>query len=203
MLNLALGGTAQLRVGWTVRYAGPMMKMMLLGLALGAMAFGASSVYDFTLNSIDGAATPLSSFKGKVVLLVNVASKCGFTPQYAGLEKLYEAYKDKGFVIVGVPANNFGKQEPGSNEEIKTFCSRNYNVTFPMMSKVSVKGEDTTPLYQYLTDKSASPTTGGEIKWNFTKFLVDKKGNVINRFEPAVTPEAAELVKAVEAALAQ
>ena len=192
-----------MRVGWTVRYAGPMMKLMLLGLALGAMAFGASSVYDFTLNSIDGAATPLSSFKGKVVLLVNVASKCGFTPQYAGLEKLYESYKDKGFVIVGVPANNFGKQEPGSNEEIKTFCSRNYNVTFPMMSKVSVKGEDTTPLYQYLTDKSANPTTGGEIKWNFTKFLVDKKGNVINRFESAVTPEAAELVKAVEAALAQ
>src|ERR1035438_9476756 len=149
-----------------------MMKMMLLGLALGAMAFGASSVYDFTMSSIDGAATPLSSFKGKVVLLVNVASNCG-------------------------------KQEPGSNEEIKTFCSRNYNVTFPMMSKVSVKGEDTTPLYQYLTDKSANPTTGGEIKWNFTKFLVDKKGNVINRFEPAVTPEAAELVKALDAALAQ
>jgi glutathione peroxidase len=192
-----------LHVDWAVRYAGPMMKMMLLGLALGAMAFGASSVYDFTLNSIDGAATPLSSFKGKVVLLVNVASKCGFTPQYAGLEKLYESYKDKGFVIVGVPANNFGKQEPGSNEEIKTFCSRNYNVTFPMMSKVSVKGEDTTPLYQYLTDKSANPTTGGEIKWNFTKFLIDKKGNVINRFEPAVTPEAAELVKALDAALAQ
>jgi glutathione peroxidase len=180
-----------------------MMKMMLLGLALGAMAFGASSVYDFTLSSIDGASTPLSSFKGKVVLLVNVASKCGFTPQYAGLEKLYEAYKDKGFVSVGGPANNFGKQEPGTNEEIKTFCNRNYNVTFPMMSKVSVKGEDTTPLYQYLTDKSSNPTTGGEIKWNFTKFLVDKKGNVINRFEPAVTPEAAELVKALEAALAQ
>jgi glutathione peroxidase len=190
-----------LQVDWAVRYAGPMMKMMLLGLALGAMAFGASSVYDFTLSSIDGAATPLSSFKGKVVLLVNVASKCGFTPQYAGLEKLYETYKDKGFVIVGVPANNFGKQEPGTNEEIKTFCNRNYNVTFPMMSKVSVKGEDTTPLYQYLTDKSANPTTGGEIKWNFTKFLIDKKGNVINRFEPAVTPEAAELVKALDAAL--
>src|SRR6266498_897074 len=103
-----------------------MTKLMLLGLILGAMAFGASSVYDFTLNSIDGAPTPLSSFKGKVVLLVNVASKCGYTPQYAGLEKLYEKYKDKGFVIVGVPANNFGGQEPGSNEEIKTFCSRNY-----------------------------------------------------------------------------
>ncbi len=137
----------------SVRYPGSMMKMMLLGLAVGAMAFGASSVYDFTLNSIDGAADAALAFKGKVVLLVNVASKCGYTPQYAGLEKLYETYKDKGFVIVGVPANNFGAQEPGSNEEIKTFCSRNYNVTFPMMSKVSVKGADTTPLYQYLTDK--------------------------------------------------
>jgi len=182
---------------------GDMTKLMLLGLAIGAMAFGASSVYDFTLSSIDGATAPLSSFKGKVVLLVNVASKCGYTPQYAGLEKLYETYKDKGFVIVGVPANNFGAQEPGSNEEIKTFCSRNYNVTFPMMSKVSVKGADTTPLYQYLTDKTANPKTGGDIKWNFTKFLVDKKGNVINRFESAVTPESTELVKAVEAALAQ
>ena len=146
-----------------------MMKLMLLGLAVGAMAFGASSVYDFTLNSIEGAATPLASFKGKVVLLVNVASKCGYTPQYAGLEKLYEKYKDKGFVIVGVPANNFGSQEPGSNEEIKTFCSRNYNVTFPMVSKVSVNGADKTPLYQYLTDASAK--TGGDIKWNFTNFL--------------------------------
>lgn len=174
---------------------------MLLGLAFGAMAFAASNVYDFTLNSIDGAATPLSTFKGKVVLLVNVASKCGFTPQYAGLEKLYENYKDKGFVIVGVPANDFGAQEPGSNDEIKTFCSRNYNVTFPMMSKVSVKGANTTPLYQYLTDKSSK--TGGDIKWNFTKFLVDKNGNVINRFESAVTPEAPELVSAVEAALAK
>jgi len=178
-----------------------MTKLMLLGLAVGAMAFAASSVYDFTLNSIDGAPSPLSAFKGKVVLLVNVASKCGFTPQYAGLEKLYEQYKDKGFVIVGVPANNFGAQEPGTNEEIKTFCSRNYNVTFPMMSKVSVKGADTTPLYQYLTDKGSK--TGGEIKWNFTKFLIDKKGNVINRFESAVTPESADLVKAVETALAQ
>src|SRR3954449_13095665 len=142
-----------------------MMKLMLLSLAIGAMAFGASSVYDFTLNSIDGSATPLSSYKGKVVLLVNVASKCGYTPQYAGLEKLYETYKGKDFVIVGVPANNFGGQEPGSNEEIKTFCSRNYNVTFPMMSKVSVKGSDATPLYQFLTDKAANPKVSGDIKW--------------------------------------
>ena len=180
-----------------------MIKLMLLGMAVGAMAFAASSVYDFSLNTIDGAPTTLGAFKGKVVLLVNVASKCGYTPQYAGLEKLYESYKGKGLVIVGVPANNFGGQEPGSNEEIKTFCSRNYNVTFPMMSKVSVKGADTTPLYQFLTDKNSNPKVAGDIKWNFTKFLIDKKGNVINRFESGVTPEAAELVKAVEAALAQ
>src|SRR5947209_5182591 len=137
---------------------------------LTSSAFAASSVHEFSLPSIDGAPAPLSSYKGKVVMVVNVASKCGYTPQYAGLEKLYEKYKDKGFVIVGVPANNFGGQEPGTNEEIKTFCSRNYNVTFPMMSKVSVKGADKTPLYQYLTD-----ATGGDIKWNFTKFLIDKK----------------------------
>jgi len=180
-----------------------MMRLMLLGMALGAMAFGASSVYDFSLNSIDGAPAPLSSFKGKVVLLVNVASKCGYTPQYAGLEKLYETYKDRGFVIVGVPANNFGGQEPGTNEEIKSFCSRTYKVTFPMMSKVSVKGSDKTPLYQYLTDASSNPKTGGEIKWNFTKFLIDKKGNIAARFESAVTPDSTDLVKAIDQALAQ
>jgi glutathione peroxidase len=178
-----------------------MIKTAILAIAMSMTTFGASSVYDFTLNSIDGAPTPLSNFKGKVVLLVNVASKCGYTPQYAGLEKLYEKYKDKGFVIVGIPANNFGAQEPGTNEEIKTFCSRTYNVTFPMMSKVSVKDPDKTPLYQFLTDASAK--TGGEIKWNFTKFLVDKNGNVINRFESKVTPESEDVVKAVEQALAQ
>ncbi len=169
----------------------------MLALTAAAM-FAASSIYDFTLNSIDGKPTPLAEFKGKVVLLVNVASKCGFTPQYAGLEKLYEQYKDRGFVIVGVPANNFGGQEPGTNEEIKTFCSRNYNVSFPMMSKVSVKGDDKTPLYQYLTESS-----GGEIKWNFTKFLVDKNGKVVARFEPKVTPDSPEVTSAIEKALAQ
>jgi glutathione peroxidase len=160
------------------------------------MAFAASNIYDFTLNTIDGASAPLSAYKGKVVLLVNVASKCGYTPQYAGLEKLYEKYKDQGFVIVGVPANNFGGQEPGTNEEIKTFCSRNYNVTFPMMSKVSVKGGDITPLYGFLTSK-----TGGDVKWNFTKFLIDKNGNIVSRFESAVTPDAPELTGAIEKAL--
>ena len=196
-------GCPTLPTGGRIRYPDYMSKVMLLGMALGAMAFAASSVYEFTLNSIDGAPAPLSSFKGKVVLLVNVASKCGYTPQYAGLEKLYETYKDKGFVIVGVPANNFGAQEPGTNEEIKTFCSRTYNVTFPMMSKVSVKGSDKTPLYQYLTDASANPKTGGEIKWNFTKFLIDKKGNIAARFESAVTPDSTDMIKAIEQALAQ
>ena len=123
-------------------------------------AFAASSVYDFTLPSIDGKPMPLADFKGKVVLIVNVASRCGFTPQYKGLEALYEKYKDQGFVILGFPANNFGAQEPGTNEEIKTFCSTKYSVTFPMYAKVSVKGEDQTPLYQYLTTK-ADPIHSG------------------------------------------
>lgn len=164
-------------------------------------AFAANSVHEFKMNSIDGKPVDLSALKGKVVLLVNVASKCGYTPQYSGLESLYRKYKDQGFVIVGVPANNFGSQEPGTNEEIKQFCSRKYDVTFPMMSKVSVKGSDIDPLYQFLTDKSANPSTGGEVKWNFTKFLIGKDGKVAARFEPAVAPEAPELTSAVEKAL--
>src|SRR4051794_11610050 len=133
-----------------------MLRQFVLTIAMSAGMFAASSVHDFTLNSIDGKPVPLSAYKGKVVLLVNVASKCGYTPQYSGLESLYEKYKDRGFVIVGVPANNFGGQEPGTNEEIKTFCTRNYNVTFPMMSKVSVKGDDKNALYAWLTDPSAN-----------------------------------------------
>ncbi len=160
------------------------------------------SVYDFTLNSIDGQPTPLSSYKGKVVLLVNVASRCGFTPQYTALEALYEKYKDRGFVIVGIPANNFGAQEPGTNQEIKTFCSSKYHVTFPMMAKVSVKGSDITPLYQFLTDKGANPKTGGEIGWNFTKFLVDGDGKVAARFDSAVEPDSPLVTAAIEKALA-
>ena len=167
--------------------------MFLMLLLLPALALAVSkSVYDFTLNSIDGQPSPLSSFKGKVVMLVNVASKCGYTPQYSALESTYEKYKDRGLVIVGIPANNFGAQEPGTNEEIKTFCSRKYNVTFPMMAKVSVKGSDQTPLYQFLTDKSLNPSTGGEIKWNFTKFLVDKEGHVVKRYGPTTAPHEIE-----------
>jgi glutathione peroxidase len=165
------------------------------------LAAAEKTVYDFTLNSIDGQPTPLGGYKGKVVLLVNVASRCGYTPQYTALESIYEKYKDRGFVIIGIPANNFGSQEPGTNAEIKTFCKTKYSVTFPMMSKVSVKGDDTTPLYQFLTDKAANPQTGGEIQWNFTKFLIGPDGRVITRFEPAVTPDSPEVTAAIEKAL--
>lgn len=172
---------------------------LLAGLALMAAGslFAASSLFEFSLPSIDGKAMPLSTFKGKVVLLVNVASRCGYTPQYTALEATYEKYKDQGFVILGFPANNFGAQEPGTNEEIKTFCQSKYSVTFPMYGKVSVKGDDQTPLYQYLT-KDANPTVAGEIKWNFTKFLVDRNGNVVQRFEPKVTPDSPEVTAAIE-----
>jgi glutathione peroxidase len=162
----------------------------------------AANVYDYTLPSIDGNLTPLKDFKGKVVLIVNVASQCGYTPQYSALEAIYEKYKSQGFVILGFPANNFGAQEPGTNAEIKTFCSRKYNVTFPMYSKVSVKGDDQTPLYQYLTKDTAAPISG-DIKWNFTKFLVDKNGNVVERFEPKVTPDSPEVTSAIEKLLKQ
>lgn len=159
-----------------------------------------SSIYDFTLPAIDGQAMPLSNFKGKAVLIVNVASKCGLTPQYKGLEALYQKYKDKGLVILGFPANNFGAQEPGTNEQIQSFCELNYGVSFPLYAKVSVKGDDQTPLYQYLT-KPADPTGAGDIQWNFTKFLVGRDGKVVNRFEPQVGPEAPELISAIEGIL--
>jgi glutathione peroxidase len=165
-------------------------------LIMAGAAFASNSIYDFTMKNIDGQETQLASYKGKVVLIVNVASQCGFTPQYTGLESLYEKYKDRGLVLVGVPANNFGQQEPGTDAEIKQFCSRKYNVTFPMLSKVSVKGPDITPLYQYLTSAE-----GGDVKWNFTKFLIGKDGKVIGRFEPKVTPDAPELTAAIEKAL--
>src|SRR5450631_2614297 len=156
-------------------------------LIMATSLFAGSGIYGFTLNSIDGKPAPLADYKGKVVMIVNVASQCGYTPQYSALESTYEKYKDQGFVILGFPANNFGGQEPGTNAEIKTFCSAKYNVTFPLYGKVSVKGDDQTPLYKYLTT-SANPALTGDIKWNFTKFLVDRKGNVTQRFEPQTTP---------------
>jgi glutathione peroxidase len=179
-----------------------MKKLFVLLALLGTTLMAAEkTVYDFTLNSIEGQATPLASFKGRLVLLVNVASRCGFTPQYAGLEALYEKYKDRGFVIVGIPANNFGAQEPGSNQEIKTFCTSKYHVTFPMMAKVSVKGSDITPLYAFLTDKAVNPKTGGDIGWNFTKFLIGPDGKVIARFDSEVEPDSKDLTSTIEKAL--
>jgi glutathione peroxidase len=177
--------------------------LVCLLLFAGVLMAAEKTIYDFTLNSIEGQPAPLAAYKGKVIMLVNVASRCGFTPQYTALESVYEKYKDRGFVIVGIPANNFGSQEPGTNQEIKTFCTTKYNVTFPMMSKVSVKGDDKTPLYQFLTDKAANPQTGGEIQWNFTKFLIGRDGRVITRFESAVTPDSPEVVAAIEKALSQ
>jgi glutathione peroxidase len=164
-------------------------------------AMGASSVHEFTMKAIDGKSIPLSNFKGQVMLAVNVASQCGYTPQYEGLEKLYETYKSQGFVIAGFPANNFGAQEPGTDPQIQTFCKSKYGVTFPMFSKISVAGGDMAPLYRFLTDRAVNPKTGGEIQWNFTKFLVNRDGKVIQRFEPPVEPLSRELITAVEAAL--
>jgi glutathione peroxidase len=187
----------QLNRRWHLYFS--MKKLLACSFLVGALALSlaaASSIYDFTLNTIDGAPKPLADYKGHVVLIVNVASRCGFTPQYEALEKVYEKYKDQGFVIVGVPANNFGGQEPGTNEEIKTFCTRKYNVSFPMLSKVSVKGDDMTPLYKYLTTAK-----GGDVKWNFTKFLIGKDGEILARFESPVKPDAPEVTGAIESAL--
>jgi glutathione peroxidase len=174
----------------------------LVALLMSVSVFAASSIYEFTLPSIDGKPLPLANIKGKVVLVGNVASRCGFTPQYSALESAYEKYKDQGFVILGFPANNCGSQEPGTNQEIKTFCQTKYRVTFPMYAKVSVKGDDQTPLYSYLT-KQANPALAGDIKWNFTKFLVDRNGNVAKRLEPDVTPDSPEVIAAIEKALKQ
>jgi glutathione peroxidase len=168
-----------------------------VSLLMAGSLFAASGIYTFTLNSIEGKPAPLADYKGKVVLVVNVASQCGYTPQYSALESIFEKYKDQGFVILGFPANNFGAQEPGTNEEIKAFCTRKYSVTFPVYAKISVKGSDQAPLYAYLT-KDTAPGIRGDIKWNFTKFLVDRNGNVVQRFEPAVTPDSKEVITAIE-----
>ena len=181
-------------------YTGFMSKFSIFvpAFLLASMLFAAGNIYDFTLNSIDGSPAPLAAYRGKVLLVVNVASKCGFTPQYKALEGLYEKYKGQGLVIAGFPANNFMSQEPGTDAEIKTFCTRTYGVTFPMYSKISVKGKDIAPLYEYLTEAK-----GGDIKWNFTKFLVGKDGAIVARFEPAVKPDDPQVTGAIEKALAQ
>lgn len=155
-------------------------------------------VYSFTLNDIDGNPLALDTFKGKVLLLVNTASLCGNTPQYEGLQTLYEQYRERGLEILAFPANNFGKQEPGTNEEIKSFCYTKYALKFPLFSKISVKGEDMHPLYHYLTTQSPFP---GEIEWNFQKFLVNRDGAIIARYRPGLKPLSASIIEDIERAL--
>ena len=163
------------------------------------MALFAGSIHDIPLKDIDGKETSLKAYQGKVVLVVNVASHCGFTPQYKGLESVYEKYKDKGLVVLGFPCNQFGAQEPGTAEEIKQFCSSKYNVTFPLYSKIEVNGANRHPLYVALAGKD-SPFPG-DIKWNFSKFLIGRDGKILKRFESPVSPESAEMTSAIEAAL--
>lgn len=160
----------------------------------------ASSIYDFTVKTIDGTEKSLSDYQGKVVLIVNVASQCGYTPQYADLEKLYQKYRDKGFVILAFPSNDYGGQEPGSNADIKKFCTTNYGVTFELFEKIPTKGDKKHPLYAYLT-KEATPS--GEVGWNFEKFLIARDGKIAGRFKSGVNPMSDALTKAVEAELAK
>lgn len=169
------------------------MKTLFLALLLTTVT--ASSIYDFKVDALSkGKTINLADYKGKKILIVNTASKCGFTPQYEGLEKLYEAYKNE-LVIIGFPANNFGAQEPGSNEEIGEFCKKNYGVSFPMASKVSVKGDDIHPLFKYLVDEAKKLGKEDPIKWNFTKFLLDENGKLIDVFPSKVKPMDEEITK--------
>lgn len=159
------------------------------------------SIYSFKVKDIDGKEVKLKNYKGKVMLVVNVASKCGYTPQYEGLQKIYEKYQAQGFYVLGFPANNFGSQEPGTEAEIKEFCTSKYKVSFPMFAKISVKGEDQHPLFSFLTSKQSNPDFGGDISWNFNKFLVDRKGKIIARFSSKDKPESDSVVQAIEKAL--
>ncbi len=156
------------------------------------------SLYDFKATSLDGQPFDLSSLKGKKVMVVNTASKCGFTPQYAKLQKLYDQYKEKNFVIIGFPANNFGSQEPGTNAEIKEFCTKNYGVTFPMMSKISVKGDDMDPLYKWLTSKAENNKLDAPVQWNFQKFLIDEKGQIADVALPKELPDEEKIIQWIE-----
>jgi glutathione peroxidase len=177
------------------------MKTIILLLSLTSLsltgALTMNTIYDYEVNTIDGKNILLKEYESDVLLIVNTASKCGYTPQYEGLQNLYETYKDRGFTILGFPANNFGGQEPGTNEEIAQFCELNYGVTFPMFEKVSVRGEDIHPLFNELT-QTENPDFTGNISWNFEKFLIDRNGNLVRRFKSNVTPDSEELITAVE-----
>ena len=180
------------------------MKKIMMALALVLMVTGLSAqskiLYDFKATTLDGQKFDLSSLKGKKVMVVNTASKCGLTPQYASLEKLYEQYKDQNFVIIGFPANNFLSQEPGSNAEIKTFCEKNYGVTFQMMEKISVKGEDMHPLYKWLTQKSENGKMDAEVQWNFQKFMIDENGNLFDMLTPKESPLSEKIISWIKTA---
>ncbi|HMO80960.1 MAG TPA: glutathione peroxidase [Pyrinomonadaceae bacterium] len=159
------------------------------------------SMYDFMMKDIDGNDVKLEKYKGNVVMLVNTASRCGLTPQYEGLQAIYDKYKDRGFTVLGFPANNFMGQEPGTDAEIKEFCTLNYSVSFPMFSKISVKGADQHPLYSFLTHKETNPGMDGDITWNFEKFLADRNGRMIARFSPRTLPTDPAVIEAIERAL--
>ncbi|MEP6705058.1 MAG: glutathione peroxidase [Acidobacteriota bacterium] len=191
-----------------------MLKVIIILLVVGAGCAGfclfcgdsasasSPSVLSFTMRDIDGKDVKLKKYKGNVLLVVNTASKCGYTPQYDGLEATYEKYHDKGFYVLGFPANNFGGQEPGTEKEIKEFCTSKYKVTFPMFAKISVKGEDQDPLYAFLTSKETNTAFAGDITWNFNKFLIDRKGNVVARFSSKDKPDSEAVTQAIEKYLA-
>jgi glutathione peroxidase len=170
------------------------MVLVLTSVRMNAQGETRKSFYDFTVTTIDGKEFPLSQLKGKKVLVVNTASKCGHTPQYADLEKLYETYGGDKFTIIGFPANNFLSQEPGTNEEIKQFCTSNYGVSFPMMSKISVKGKDIAPLYNWLTSKAENGVMDAPVKWNFQKFMIDENGNLSGVVSPSENPLSEKIV---------
>ena len=177
----------------------PLLLAAVLSLGI-VSARAAESIYDIPLKDIDGKSTSLKPYQGKVLLIVNVASKCGYTPQYAALQALYLKYKDQGLTVLGFPCNQFGHQEPGTAEEIKQFCSSKYDVTFPLFEKIEVNGENRHPLYVTLAGKD-SPVAG-DIQWNFTKFLISRDGKILKRFESKVKPDSTEVVQAIESALA-
>lgn len=178
-----------------------MMLLLALASISPVLAAQASRIYDINVETIDGKTIPLSTYEGKVMLIVNVASKCGFTPQYTELQQLYTQYKNKGLVILGFPCNNFAAQEPGKNHEIHAFCTSKYGVTFPMFAKLDVIGASQHALYRYLIDKRTNPNFSGEISWNFNKFLVNRKGVIINRFDSFTTPTSPTVIKAIQDAL--
>lgn len=179
-------------------YRGIALIIILLG---GIQMTSAQSIFDFEVNSLAGKPVSLSSYQGKVLMIVNTASKCGFTAQYKDLQEIYDMYSERGLVILGFPANNFMNQEPGTNEEIMEFCQLNYGVSFPMFEKISVKGRDIHPLYKFLTDKETNPVHGGSISWNFNKFIISKDGKILDRFGSATKPNSEKVIAAIEEAL--